>query len=93
MWTKHVGEMYFQKTPLYAFGQLPPIENEIFSPVKTRKVQNTTSKRGRSESPILPSKKGRSNHQEVINMSEDEDNQVEETLRTAAEQAEISTEL
>ena len=30
LWTKHVGENYFQKTPLFAFGDLPDIEKRNF---------------------------------------------------------------
>ena len=87
LWTKHVGENYFQKTPLFAFGDLPDIEKKEFSPIKERDFQSSDRKRDRSESPEMPSKKGRaSNYDQVFNNCDTKKD--EEFLVTAAEQSE-----
>ena len=59
LWTKHIGEQYFHKTPILAFGQLPAVEDEEYYPIKDRLQQNM--KRTRSESPITRNTQARMN--------------------------------
>ena len=54
LWTKFKDERYFRKIPVLAFGDLPPIEDSDYSPIKERIVQ--TVKRPRSESPNIGNK-------------------------------------
>ena len=80
LWTKYQGEKYFRKTPILAFGDLPEIEDDTFSPIKERSVQSI--KRPRSQSPSV-----RNTHPRTSSLEEDRDE--ERMLAAAMEQQEL----
>ena len=82
LWTKEVSEHHFRFCNIKGYGDIPDIEEDEYSPIKGRKEEGISNKRGRSESPEVRKKSAR------IENTEDED----EILNVAMDEAVKATE-